>query len=573
MGEKASWMGATLAALVIAAVGVARTPARPVTAPQETEITCGNTTRPAIFVPSGATLTVTVRAGDDARVLRLAACAPEREVVDLLSFAIEGLEAPLAPVSSTARWTTQSSTISPAGQASAALSVRIRSQRLYAAAPLDRRGGVYVALGVLREATPAHPSVILISIDTLRADRLRTYGYSLPTDPNIASFASTGTVFTQAIAQAPSTPPSHAALLTGHYPARTGLFVSEDVSSAAEKPGYRLRANLPTLAAALRAQGYYTRAMTGGGFVSHQFGFARGFDVFSEERSALPGELMRSGAAAIGWLDENADRRFFLFLHTYEVHVGPYDYQHEYFRLQDEHKGLYASYGDGDASYRNARYDSGVQFTDESIGQILRFLAAKRQLDKIVVVITSDHGETMAERRAQSGYAFNHGFTLYDELLRVPLVMGGPGIPSGARIDAQVESIDIMPTLLELAGAPATRGDGASLVATLHGGRPVKSYAYSESVAGGPYRSAIRMGGFKYIRVLSWALTSATPMKMPPPEELYDLRKDPGERTNVVSQPAYQLTLERMRTAFDRAEAAAGTRQAIPAAARTRTGQ
>ena len=382
---------------------------------------------------------------------------------------------------------------------------------------------MYVSVNVLREADARHPSIVFVSIDTLRADRLGTYGYPLPTDPNLASFARTGAVFTQAISQAPSTPPSHAAMLTGVYPARTGLFVTEDVGSTDESAGFRLRDGLPTLAGRLRDAGYCTVGQTGGGFVSRHFGFARGFDRFAEEDSALPGELMRSGSAVLGWLDEHADDRFFLFLHTYEVHAGANGYQHEYFRLQDERSSFYAAHGGGIASVRNARYDSGIQFTDSVLGQIFRLLAAKGRLGGILVVITSDHGETMEEREAQAGYSFNHGYTLYDELVHVPLIMAGPGVPAGRRIDRQVESIDIVPTVLDLAGVPAPGADldGASLVPLMHDGTLEKPYAYSESVAGGPFRSAVRMDGYKYVRVLSWALTSRTLMIMPPPEELY----------------------------------------------------
>ena len=265
--------------------------------------------------------------------------------------------------------------------------------------------------------------------------------------------------------------------------------------------------------------------------------------------------------------------QYFLFFHTYAVHADENGYSHDYFQQQASLKAFYARHAGPDVAAFNARYDSGIQYVDESLGQILRFLEVRGRLHQTIVVITADHGETMEERREQAGYAFNHGFTLYDELVRVPLIMAGPGVPSGLRLDGQVESVDITPTLLDLAGVPAARCDGVSLRSMFTGGGPPKPAAYSESVAGGPFRSAIRMGGFKYVRVLNWALTSLASMKTPPAEELYDLHADPGERINLAARPAYQQTLDRLRAVFDRAVANAGTLRAISAHAGSPMGQ
>lgn len=530
--------------------------------------TCGNTTRDARFVPAGGDVAARVAIDDSVRSLRVAVCAADPARVDRVELRMDDGRAGFdAPVFSGPSWVTRSVPLTNAERTRPSVAVTLHVAALSATVPAGRNGA-YVSIEPVRVRSSDHPSVILVSIDTLRADRLSTYGYPLPTDPNISALAAQGTLFTQAISQAPSTPPSHGAMLTGVYPARTGLFVLGDVGSRGPHGHFGLRSDLPTLAGRLRDAGYYTAAITGGGFVSQSFGFARGFDSFREDTSALPGEGMRTAASAIAWLDGHLDSRFFLFLHTYEVHVGQYGYQHEYFRLQHDKDAFYARHtGTPDAPTRNARYDSGVQFVDEMVGQIVRFLAARGRLQDTIVVITADHGETMDERVQQAGYAFNHGFSLYDELVHVPLVMAGRGIPAGRRIDRQVEVVDLMPTILDLSGT-GVRGlhlDGRSLVPLLNG-RPGydKTVAYSESVAGGPFRSAIRMDGFKYVRVLSWALTSATIMTSPPPEELYDLRRDPGETHNVAKAPAYAAVVARMRAQFDRSVAAAGTLQVVP---------
>jgi arylsulfatase A-like enzyme len=280
---------------------------------------------------------------------------------------------------------------------------------------------------------------------------------------------------------------------------------------------------------------------------------------------------MRTASDVLAHLGRNEGHRYFLFLHTYEVHVGAAGYQHEALWAREDKRAFYARYdGHRDGPVNNARYDSAIQFTDAVLGQLFRLLASRGRLGRTLIVITSDHGETMDERAEQAGYVYNHGFSLYDELVRVPLVMHWPGgVPEGRRVERQVEIVDLMPTILDLVKAPALQQpmDGRSLVPLLRDAPGYdKTVAYSESVAGGPFRSAVRGLGYKYVRVLDRRLTSATPMKPPPDEELYDLRRDPGERVNLVHDPAHAGALGELRREMDAILARTGTRDVIAAA-------
>src|SRR5688500_16907130 len=156
----------------------------------------------------------------------------------------------------------------------------------------DAAAKLFVSARARRSAPKGRPNILVISIDTLRADRLSTYGYPVQTSLNLDGLSQNGVVFNHAIAQSTSTPPSHASMLTGLYPARTGLFISEEVGSTIEKPGFRVKSEVWTLAEILRADGYHTLAATGGGFVSPRFGFGDGFDVFYAVSLTRPDDLL-----------------------------------------------------------------------------------------------------------------------------------------------------------------------------------------------------------------------------------------------------------------------------------------
>jgi hypothetical protein len=319
-----------------------------------------------------------------------------------------------------------------------------------------------------------HPggNVIFISIDTLRADHLGCYGYPRDTSPELDEFSRGAVLFRKAIAQAPSTVPSHASMFTARIPAHHGasrsrlLPISPDVT---------------TLAEILQRAGYRTISYNGGGQVSATFGFGRGFEVY--ESVAKQDTFAQKVDAAIDWLDANPGEKFFLFLHTYEPHA-PYTPDPRYVDLVD-------AGDDGDPPFRIdpaplndlddirgpldpqrvrtlvRRYDGEIRSMDEAFGRLIDSLVAKDLYDNTTVVFTSDHGEALGEH----GAVAMHSHTLYDELLHVPLIVKLAGSrPASDVIEPQVRSIDIMPTLLELLGleSPA-EVEGRSLVGLMDG--------------------------------------------------------------------------------------------------------
>jgi arylsulfatase A-like enzyme len=320
--------------------------------------------------------------------------------------------------------------------------------------------------------------VLLISIDTLRADHLGSYGYALPTTPTIdRRLAARGVTFEQVYSQSPKTTPSHMTMLTGLAPCAHGIEMWQG-----DTRGHVLNSRVHTLAEVLKNAGYATAAFTDGGHLHPSRGFDQGFDLY---RTGHPLER------ALDWIDGHHHRKWFVFFHTYEVH-DPYippagliaqfdpDYRGPILgvvqRLRDAHDGwehshdlFWASVDVHDA--RDVRfvarlYDAGVRAMDEStIAPLLDRLDALGVADDTLVVFTSDHGEAFGE----------HGRFLHDDLyattLRVPLILRFPDrLPAGRRADSEVGVIDIMPTVLDLLGVPAPDTvQGRSLLPLLDG--------------------------------------------------------------------------------------------------------
>lgn len=341
------------------------------------------------------------------------------------------------------------------------------------------------------EERSAPPSIVLISLDTLRADRLSIYGYERPTSPNLDAWAErSATVFGNAIAQAPWTLPSHVSLLTGLNAHRHGIGHEDSVA----RPGLLL---LPEI---LRAAGYASLAITGGGWLHPRFGFTQGFDRFLPSPGLKSKTMAAEIETALAWTREYRDRPYFLFFHTYEVHA-PYRPRAPYFdHFSDagssELNRLLAAPrppivtpppGGGFVTTKKlawptlseldveevvgALYDSGIAAADELLARLLNSLEREGFLDNGIVVITSDHGELLGEH-GLAGHEY-----LYDENLKVPLLIAGPaGLGAGQEVAAQVRSVDVMPTVLELAGVEAPAGlDGQSLVGLMKGGRPERA--------------------------------------------------------------------------------------------------
>ncbi len=413
-------------------------------------------------------------------------------------------------------------------------------------------------LGALRSGTVLEawhaargPNLLLVSIDTLRADHLGAYGYDLPTSPSIdARLAGEGVTFTDVYSQSPKTTPSHMTLLTSLYPSVHGVELWQN-----GKPAHVLNPAVHTLAEILKNAGYATAAFTGGAQIDPVRGFDQGFDLYT-----VSGQQRR----ARRWLGRHRWQRFFVFYHTYDVH-DPYLPPDEYIRLFDpDYRGrvldaihrLRAAGGMSVAAWegisrrfwdsvdrsdpRDVRfverlYDAGIRRMDtETIRPLLDRLDQLGLARDTLVVFTSDHGEAFGEHGQ-----FQHD-DLYAATVRVPLVLRWPGrLPAGLRIASRVRLIDVMPTILELLGVSAPPSlQGQSLTPLLHDAyaSPATEGAVSEYSDGRLYES-LRRGGLSYI-------------VDGPEERLFDLVRDPAERQNVLATRPEEAVA--MRAALER---------------------
>jgi arylsulfatase A-like enzyme len=338
------------------------------------------------------------------------------------------------------------------------------------------------------------PPILLISIGTLRADHLGCYGYQRETSPHIDALAAQSVRFEWAFSQAPNTAPSQASILTGLYPATHGMRSVET----------RLPGEAVTLAEALAERGYTTAAFVDGGYVSAEFGFDQGFALYENSRG---GGLAEIGPRAIEWLREHASESFFLMVHTYDVHA-PYDPPPGFrdaflggletpagdFEASAERLEAAAS-GEqpltpGELEYAKALYDAEIGFVDHWVGRLMDELRSLGLDERAIVVLIADHGEAFLE----------HGALLHDTpytpVIRVPLIVRLPGGEGAGTVPQVVETIDLMPTLLDWAGVPLPPGiQGESLAPLLRGeGRP-PYIAFGESSFDGG-RKYIVMGGY-----------------------------------------------------------------------------
>lgn len=432
---------------------------------------------------------------------------------------------------------------------------------LFEAGPAPR--GSLVMWGNPQIVGPAgerRPNVILISLDTVRADHLSLYGYRRQTTPHLQAWARRwATVFETTVASAPWTLPSHVAMLSGIDAVHHGVNRHGPVPLS-----------LPLLPERLRDAGYATYATTAGVLLTPQLGFLRGFDDFwvRGKMESLPewdAELGNGVLDALHWLKAHRDERFFLFFHTFEAHA-PYQPREPYFtRFGGDVKALnggepvwleaagfedavrpryllfhpptYASgvtypkrvLGPRDRQLATALYDSGLAYIDQQVSALLAYLESEGLLDKTIVVVTSDHGESLYE----------HGLvghsSLYDHDLKVPLVVAAPlGTARGRRVSAQVRSVDIAPTVLQLAGlAPLAAIDGRSLLPFLRGeaAAPRDAWSYALSTARGVSLRAAR--GQQKLIVQD---TIFDPFRGT--LEVYDLRHDPRELRNLAAGAA-----------------------------------
>ncbi len=372
------------------------------------------------------------------------------------------------------------------------------------------------------------PSLVLVSVDALRADRLSLYGHDRPTSPSIDRWArQRAAVFEQVVAAAPWTLPAHVSMLTGLDAVRHG--VNHDVGDARRPTGPSPTAALEMLAETLRRAGFATAAFTGGGYVHPRYGLAQGFDRYASwpDRSDDAAELEVGVDRSLEWIARRSDERFFLFLHTYAVHDPYRPWSPHLGRVAPEHGGTFDQVAivtdppdpadgfrqrnrfvvrnrvvgqrpveDVDLPLVRALYDAGVGHADEQVARLLAGLERIGVRERTVVVLTSDHGESLGEH-GRVGHV-----DLTDEALLVPLVIEVPGgRGAGVRVAEQVRQVDLAPTLLELLGVQGPAGlDGVSLTAALDGGPvPAPAEAYSWSTAANRGLGLRAAGRLKYV--------------------------------------------------------------------------
>jgi len=415
---------------------------------------------------------------------------------------------------------------------------RIDLEPLASGHPITLRFGSWASQGqealwasprVLYPRRAGRPNIVLVSLDTLRADHLNCYGYTVRrTSPEIDRIAAEGTRFATTITTAPWTTPSHMSIFTGLYPAFHG------VNAPIKGEPQRLPASIPTLAEVLRGEGYATMAVTGAGTVSARFGFARGFDSYRERRPRK-GNDVRAGLREVsGWLGRHREEPFFVFFHTFEVHRP---WTHDLFPVEGDERTVAA-----------ARYDGDVRYTDSMMGRLLARLAELGLRDETILVVLSDHGENLYDRMVDL-LPIGHGYHVFDEMIRVPLIFSSPAfVPEARVVHQQVRLIDVMPTLLDLVGAAAPEHvQGVSLRPFLGRDRGAvprvdTRRAFIEATAFGPPRIAVRTATRKYVFIPSLAPDPARAIGRwkrwddLPTKTLYDLERDPAETRNVAEE-------------------------------------
>lgn len=405
-------------------------------------------------------------------------------------------------------------------------------------------------------------NVILISIDTLRSDRLSLYGYHRPTSPHLEELAGRGIVFDRFYQNGGGTLESHLTMMTSLRPG------SHQVTSHNKR---RLEPERITLAETLKSAGYVTAGFVDDGWMAGTFGFSQGFDVYDDRGGGFREILPR----VRGWIDARGGRPFFLFVHTYDVHSAfhelpydcPGDYQNRYtagarpaftgcrdgrcastllvwLNRQIAAGALEAAefFSPGEVDYISALYDGCINYADDKVAEVLDLLRRRDLFDNSLIIVTSDHGEEFLDH----GMVI-HAQSAYEEFARVPLVIKMPGQErSGVRIDDLAAMIDVMPTILDRLGiqVPA-QAQGSSLLPLIRTGRPVHDDVHLED--------GIVTARWKYIGDRGL---------------LFDLKNDPRERLNLA--PAFPRLMDlfsaqlRATTEADRREHSAFARRVSP---------
>lgn len=347
------------------------------------------------------------------------------------------------------------------------------------------------------QASTAAQNLVIITIDTLRADHVGAYGYKPAHTPTLDRLAREGVLFTHAYATAPITLTSHASLLTGRYPAGHG----------ARHNGMRIDLKTPTLADRLAEAGFATGAFIAAFPLDRRFGLIKGFQTYGDRMppsrdgravNERPGREVVDDA--IAWLNAHRDRRFFLWVHLFEPHA-PYGNPADPRHLPPQ-----------------ARYDEEIAEADRQAGRLIDALGPVKA--STVVVAAADHGEAFGEHGE-----IGHSIFVYDTTLRVPLILSGPGLPASRTIDDRVALIDVAPTVTRLLGVTPFDADGIDLGPSLTGSPLAERDLFAESFAplldfGWSPLHVVRSRQWKYIEA--------------PRPELFDISRDPNEERDVT---------------------------------------
>ena len=396
-------------------------------------------------------------------------------------------------------------------------------------------------------------NVVLIVVDTLRADHLGVYGYERATSPGIDLWASQGVVFDHAFANSPWTLPTFGSILTGRIPTAHGA--GRPLSEQVRRPsGFKnrgpLSSTVPTVPEALAGAGYATAAFTANPFLKESFGLSRGFTTYDNSSDRGAGEVVDR---SLEWLERNEQTPFFLLVHMMDPHL-PY-------KAPPSVRGRFAGSDDGDLAGWSverirrrvkdledeqrerliASYDEEILFVDQQIDRLLAALRKSEHWDQTLVVLTSDHGEELFDH----GY-FEHGHSVFDELLRVPMIVWGPGIEPG-RDETPVSTVDVAATILSVA-VDDFEGelDGLSLWKHLsRGARIPRRALFAEQVLYGPERRTVIDWPLKLVVVEADDGRQSR-------KALYDLSLDPEEKQNLVQERRREVSeleqqLERFR--------------------------
>ena len=357
---------------------------------------------------------------------------------------------------------------------------------------------------------PPPPNVIVITIDTLRADHLGCYGYKQIKTPNIDALAADGARFERAYTSVPVTLPSHSVIFTGTYPMYSGMH-----DFAANK----LNATQPTLAGVLKDQGYTTGAVIAAAVLDSRFGLNRGFDFyydhfdFNRLLETNLDEMERPGNevadVTLDWLSKNYQKKFFLWMHLYDPHY-PYRPPSPY-----------------SEEYKDRPYDGEIAFADAQVGRLIQFLKDKDLYENTLIVLSGDHGESLGEHGEKT-----HGFFIYNATLHVPLIFHLPeqhlpGQPAARTVPDIVNLADLMPTILQVVKVDVPpQAQGRNLLPLMIAKPDELRGLYAETFLP---RLHFNWSELRGVETDNYHFIDA------PKPELYDLKKDPGETQNIIA--------------------------------------